>query len=254
MVEQLELLIPSESVYDSSFSGRLVVRESTRARRMFLHVQPPLGVELVVPRGTRPHIVQAFVDAHRAWIDAAHTQIAREYVGDRSARPATVNLPSLGKALSVQYRYAPEVRRRWRCNAASLDIACRRPDCDDAGGVLRDWLMHEARAVLPPMVADTATSVGVQPSRVQVRLQKTRWGSCSATGTISVNAALLFLEPELVRYLIIHELCHMVHMNHSRAYWRHVGKFEPRYRRLDNRLSRSWQRIPWWAMRRRQSQ
>ncbi|HMB73586.1 MAG TPA: SprT family zinc-dependent metalloprotease [Gammaproteobacteria bacterium] len=249
MVEQLELLIPEESQYDSSFSRRLVVRESLRARRMFLHVTPPLGVELVVPRGTRSRTVAAFVESHREWIDAAHAQIAREYVGDRSMQPTSVNLPSIGKTLSLSYRYDPQSRRQWKSDAGSLLVVCARRECDDAGDVLRQWLLHEARRVLPGMVTDTAGEIGVQPKRVQVRLQKTRWGSCSATGTISINAAILFLEPELVRYLIVHELCHMRHMNHSRAFWRCVGEFVADYRRLDQRLSGSWQQIPWWAMR-----
>jgi predicted metal-dependent hydrolase len=66
-----------------------------------------------------------------------------------------------------------------------------------------------------------------------VRGQKTCWGSHSSTGTISINYCLLFLEPALVRYLMVHELCHARHMNHSRRFWRAVGLHEPDYERLD---------------------
>lgn len=227
---------------------RLQVRESTRARRMFLHVRPPLGVELVVPRGTRPKTVQSFVEAHRKWIEAAWAQIEHEYIGDRSARPDRVVLNALGREFGVAYRHEPRSRMRWQLTGDSLDIRCKTADLSDAPEVLRAWLMSEARRCLPASVFQEASRVGDTPKRVQVRLQRTRWGSCSARGTISVNAALLFLAPELSRYLVIHELCHMRHMNHSGAYWRHVARFEPEYRRLDAELSRSWQRIPWWVM------
>jgi hypothetical protein len=82
---------------------------------------------------------------------------------------------------------------------------------------------------------------------VQVRLQRTRWGSCSSTGSVSLNAGLLFLAPELVRYLLIHELCHMIAMNHGRKFWRAVERFEPGCHELDRRLAEAWGEIPIWA-------
>jgi len=248
MPEQLEFLSAAESAADGPDLNRLHVRESSRARRMFLHVRPPHGVELVVPRGTRPKIVQSFVEAHKTWIDKAWEEIAREYVGDRSRRPDSVSLPAIGHDYTIQYTHEERAHRRWRVSDGALTVRCRHADFGDAPDNLRAWLLSEARNSLPAWVFRKAEQIGDTPARVQVRLQRTRWGSCSATGTISVNAALLFLRPELARYLIIHELCHIRHMNHSRSYWRHVAKFEPDYRTLDKELSRSWQRIPWWAM------
>jgi predicted metal-dependent hydrolase len=80
-----------------------------------------------------------------------------------------------------------------------------------------------------------------------VRLQRTRWGSCSSAGGISLNAGLLFLAPELVRYLLIHELSHMLVLNHSRRFWRAVERHEPDWRELDRRLSEAWGVVPIWA-------
>jgi len=248
MPEQLELLIGHVSGSTRTQSTDLSVRISKRARRMFLHVRPPLGVELVVPAGTRPRIVEAFVRAHRAWIDAAHAEIAREYTADRSARPESVTLRYTGRVVSVAYAWMPARQRRWSAGNSRLRLHCRRDDFSDAPELLRSWLLEEARRTMPGRVMQEALRVGARPERVQVRLQRTRWGSCSARGTISINASLLFLEPELVRYLFVHELCHLTHMNHSRAYWRHVARFEPDYERLDTELARSWQRIPWWAV------
>ena len=82
---------------------------------------------------------------------------------------------------------------------------------------------------------------------MHVRGQKTCWGSHSSTGTISLNYCLMFLEARQLRYVMIHELCHARHMNHSPGFWRLVGSFEPDYRRLDKALNTCWKRIPTWV-------
>jgi predicted metal-dependent hydrolase len=81
---------------------------------------------------------------------------------------------------------------------------------------------------------------------MQIRAQKTCWGSHSSTGSISINYCLLFLEPAFLRYLMIHELSHARHMNHSQRFWGLVGKYEPDYKRLDKGLSDAWKQIPTW--------
>jgi predicted metal-dependent hydrolase len=57
----------------------------------------------------------------------------------------------------------------------------------------------------------------------------------------------MFLDPAHLRYVMIHELCHAKHMNHSQRYWRHVGQFEPNYKQLDKDLNSSWKKIPTWV-------
>ena len=70
------------------------------------------------------------------------------------------------------------------------------------------------------MLAALAIQHGFEFKRLSIRLQRTRWGSCSTRGTISINLALLFQRPEVLRYLMCHELAHTRHMNHSATYWR----------------------------------
>ena len=80
-----------------------------------------------------------------------------------------------------------------------------------------------------------------------IRRQRTRWGSCSTRGTISLNCCLLFQRPAVVRYLMIHELAHTLHMNHSRRFWHCVARHCPEYRSLDRELLDGWRRVPDWV-------
>lgn len=223
-------------------------RESARARRMRLTVRSPGTVELVVPRGTAPAQREAFLRANLKWIAAMRAELEQRYHGDPSPVPSEIDLPAVAgrwevvmrpmsrsETLRVQTDRIPMVVLNSACSVAALQQALRR------------WLVSEARSALGPWLRREGARLGLQPRRMQFRLQRSRWGSCSARGTISLNARALFLAPEVVRYLLVHELCHLRLMAHSPHYWALVERFEPDYRRLDACLSGSWARIPVWA-------
>jgi predicted metal-dependent hydrolase len=92
-----------------------------------------------------------------------------------------------------------------------------------------------------------STVTGNSFRKMHIRGQRTCWGSHSSTGTISLNYCLMFLNPAHLRYVLIHELCHGTHMNHSRRFWSLVGRYEPDYRRLDKDLNSCWKKIPTWV-------
>ena len=95
-------------------------------------------------------------------------------------------------------------------------------------------LKAKAKRVLPARLVDLVNTTGIDYSieRDGIRLghMRTRWGSRSSTGTISLNIGLARLPNHLIDYVIIHELCHIVHMNHSPAFWAEVAKHCPEYR------------------------
>lgn len=87
-----------------------------------------------------------------------------------------------------------------------------------------------ARAVLESRVAYFHQITGGAYTSVTVRDQKTRWGSCSSRGTLSFNYRLIFAPPGILDYVVVHELCHLTHMNHSKDFWDMVGRVMPDYR------------------------
>jgi predicted metal-dependent hydrolase len=219
----------------------LTVRESGRARRLTLRLLPPHTLELVVPRGTRAAEVTAFVHAHWQWIEKARRDLESCRPIRSEGLPERVELRAIGESWRVDYVHEPRTAPQCRVVGATLEVCTLEPNRRGADTLLRTWLLDQADYHLTPWLLRESAIVGHRPANVQIRLQRTRWG------TVSLNAALLFLPAEVVRYLFVHELCHFISMNHSRRFWSAVARFEPDYKQLDRRLTAAWNEIPLWA-------
>lgn len=224
------------------------VRESGRARRLSIKVFPRGRVEVVVPKRTRPAVVREFVEAHREWISKARASFAAEHPPEPFALPQTVRLDGIERQFSVRYKPeegARSVKYRMQGDAVVLS-GCTTNEtlCVQA---LKRWLLSLARREYAPRLRSLSALTGNAYKKMHVRGQRTCWGSHSSHGTISLNYCLMFLDSAHLRYVMIHELCHARHMNHSRRFWGLVGQFEPEYRRLDKDLNSSWKQIPTWV-------
>lgn len=227
-------------------ADRWTVRVSGRARRLSVRVYPGGRVEVVVPPGASPAAVQKFVGTHRQWIERRVADLSTAAAVDNS-RPVSIKLPAIGRHYAVEYEYASGSTARVRVIGENVIVVSGPVHDDRAVTVaLRGWLGEQAQAQIGTELAKVAAEGGFRYARAQIRRQRTRWGSCSASGTISLNVCLLFLRPQVVRYLLIHELCHTRHMNHSARFWALVASFEPDYQELDRELLRGWQSVPGW--------
>ena len=95
---------------------------------------------------------------------------------------------------------------------------------------LENRYKEAARTYIPKRVAYFNTMTGGSYSRISIRDQKTRWGSCSSKGTLSFNWRLMLAPPSILDYVVVHELCHLTHMNHSPAFWQAVDAVYPDYK------------------------
>lgn len=93
------------------------------------------------------------------------------------------------------------------------------------------WYRDKAREELTTLVDKYSKDLNITVNKIYIREQKTRWGSCSSRGNLSFNWKIILTKPELIHYLVIHEVCHMIHMNHSREFWSLVERYDQDYRR-----------------------
>lgn len=225
----------------------VVVRHSTRARRLTLRVFPHGVVELVVPPRTGRRNVEAFLRQHADWIAKARRDFQASEVATAFAPPDEIHLAALGERWLLHH-VPGEPRLKELPAPGGGELHLRGPDNHDWRRLrLRRWLLARGRATLVPWLARVSGETGLRFSGVTVRRQRSRWGSCSASGGISLNCALLFLEPALVRYLFLHELAHTEHLNHSRAFWRCVARLEADFEAFEARLGQAWRAVPAWV-------
>jgi predicted metal-dependent hydrolase len=224
------------------------VRRSRRARRPSVKVYRDGAVEIVVPERLAVQQIENFVARHRGWIE--RHQCAAP--ADLAFPPTRLELRALGETWHCRASCPPEVdgtapivRAHAEGGILELQVSAGSDAVRDA---LLDWLAERAAATLEPRLKSLAEELAVAYRRVQIRRQRTRWGSCSVRGTVSLNFCLLFQRPAVVRYLLAHELAHLTHMNHTPRFWELVAYYEPQWRELDRELLRGWKQVPAWVL------
>ncbi len=227
------------------------VRESPRARRVILKVSAGKGVEVVVPRGFNRGKIPGIIMERREWIAGAIERVKdREPPSGPAAPllPQSIGFPSVDGFVTVRYTAAEGARLRLLTRDDSgIELIGATDDLAGCRSLLHLWLRDQGRRRLIPWIETIAAQTGLSFKRVQIRSQRSRWGSCSSRGTISLNQKLLFLPAELVRYIFIHELCHTVHLNHSSGFWSLVARFEPDWETLDAEMNGAGKYVPPWA-------
>jgi hypothetical protein len=223
-------------------SDPFAVRVSPRARRLTARVHIGGRVEIVVPIGVSARAVRDFVQRFTPWIDRKVAAM-RCFAEPAAPVPRSVEFAFTRERFDVHWHAAAV-----RAIAQHGDrLLLQAPDEIQARGLLQDWLKRAANERLAPPLLKMADDLNYCVERVVIRCQRTRWGSCSTRGTVSLNCSLVFLRPEVVRYLFMHELAHTKHMNHSAGFWRLVETLEPDYRRLDRELLAGWRTVPLWV-------
>ena len=210
-----------------SVGGRevpLVLVRNLRARRYVLRLRPDGSARVTVPRGGSMAEARRFVERNRAWLEQQLQRLAA-----RPVRPAEWRLGTeiLFRGELVKLEAVANGARGFVQFAGEM---VKVPDsAGDLRGAVENRLWKVAARELPPRVAEFAVMHQLAVRRVTVRNQRSRWGSCSRKGTISLNLRLIQAPPLVRDYIILHELMHLRHMNHSARYWREVERVCPGY-------------------------
>lgn len=225
------------------------VRVSPRTRRLHLKVSPLGKVEVVAPRRVAAKDVHGFVERHGDWLRRTLNRLSAErarYHAEEQGLPTRIELRALDEMWTV--RRIPSGTRVAVTGGADYVLRLSGDHDVRAMHALRRWLQRHALATLAPRLREASLVTDLSYTALSVRAQRSRWGSCSSRGRISLNRNLLFLPPALAHYVMIHELCHTRHLNHGARYWHLVQRHAPDYRERERELRRGDRYIPAWAL------
>jgi predicted metal-dependent hydrolase len=213
-------------VWKHGISVHLVHRP--RARRYLLGLRPDGSARLVVPRRGSEAEALRFLERSETWL---LKRLAHWRSRESAQKPWLDGSRFLFRGEDTLLRVRMDDAAPTLLFAEqTLALPRTLPDYRD---IVLARLRHLAERELPARTRELALAYGVAVNRVTVRAQKTRWGSCSARGTISLNWRLIQAPAFVVDYLIIHELMHRRQMNHSARYWKLVEQAFPDYRRAE---------------------
>lgn len=214
--------------------GSVVFERSARARNYRLTLRRDGTAVATIPLRGSQREAEHFVAQHQEWLERARARQARR---PRSAEVWTVGTHVLWRGEMTAVRIAAAGERPQVCLAA--DVFRVPAFAGDLRPTLEAHFARRGRVELPARTWELAAVTGVEVRHVTVRNQRSRWGSCSANGTISLNWRLV-QTPDFVRdYIIYHELMHLREMNHSARFWARVEEVCPTWRDAERWLKRN---------------
>ena len=220
------------------------VNHSKRARYLRIKLSPEGVITLVIPSGISLKNAQLFLDSKKPWL-AHNLQGLPAIKSFSESRPTSLLLQLVDEHWTIEYKKSDSENVALIARADySLLLAGNVDDKELVLKAIGKWLNSKATKVLPAQLSKLAEEHGFHYNRVTIRGQKTRWGSCSSKKNINLNYKLLFLEQSLSDYVLIHELCHTLEMNHSKRFWRLVADCDENYQQHDRLLNQVGRSIP----------
>jgi predicted metal-dependent hydrolase len=205
-----------------------------RARHYILRVNAAGGVRVTVPwHGSKAEALRFVTERHEWIVRERHRRAVRA----ASARPWADGTPVLFNGQEYPLRVTPSGPSRIRVSFADQVFMTNAEHAANLRRAVEVYLRRVATVDLPERLGRLALQHGFDVAAVSIRNQRSRWGSCSPTGRISLNWRLVQFPPRVAEYVLIHELAHLRHMDHSRRFWAEVGRLCPDYQ-----ASRVWLR------------
>jgi len=228
------------------------VKESPKAKHVRLKVSARDGMVVVVPQGFDQSRIPGLLQRKKDWLEKATEKIdqQRKFLEPKpnGALPERITLRAVGEEWAIEYRLtgSPKVTAVERPGRRLL-VYGDLDNIEACKNALKRWLNRKVHEYIVPWLEGLAAEKLFPLNRVLVKSQKTRWASCSKHRTITLNVKVLFLNSELLRYVLYHELCHTRILNHSTQYWALVRGYIRNHRELDEQLRAAWRFVPAWV-------
>jgi predicted metal-dependent hydrolase len=201
--------------------------KSHRAKYIRIKISNIGELSVVLPRGIAEKHAHGFMQKKSNWV--AKTVNKMSLVKPYSF-PEKLDLSLINEVWEIEYITENKPLKLEEVAQGNLQLSGSLEDWTNVKTRLNQWCKLKAKIVFKEMLEKIAEEHGFHFNRLSIRSQKTRWGSCSMNKNISLNSKLLFMPKEIVKYVMIHELCHTIEMNHSVNFWQLVEDCDAHYK------------------------
>ena len=209
-----------------------IVRSARRKKTIAFSLDEH-GLTVLAPVRTPSKTLEVVVKKRASWIVAKQTQLTERFAQrePRKTLRSGETISYLGR--SYRLKHVPDL-----CKARMWGRYIQVPDGtpEEVYVALRGWYWCRAEEKLLARVAYYAPKLGAYPAKVLIREQKRRWGSCNAKGELRLNWRIVMAPLSLIDYVVVHELVHLEHLDHSKAYWQRLSEILPDYRERQRQL------------------
>ncbi|SHI85643.1 hypothetical protein SAMN05444401_1594 [Clostridium amylolyticum] len=217
------------------------IKYSSR-KTLGIRISPEEGIVVLAPYRCNKIYIEKLLEEKNQWIEKNYLEILelRKYMGDRNNID---NIMFLGQTYPVVLRYSSLKKSSVEFSENTLYVRLNgilqfNEDnrIKELKTAIKTWYLNSAYIILSERTLYHAQKLGLKYNNISIKNVKSRWGSCSSKGNLNYNIKLMLMPLEVIDYIVVHELSHLVHMNHSKDFWDHVEKYMPDYKVREEKL------------------
>lgn len=202
------------------------VKRSTRARYARLRICQYNGLEIIIPKRFNLNNIPLILQEKRNWI-LQHLPKNLEALSNDS--PTELNFAAINEIWKITYTLQNTNKISLKQENFNLHLIGDIDNKELVKKILLKFLNLKATQSLLPWLKEVSLKANLPYTKASVRYAKMRWGSCNAEKSISLNCKLLFLPKNLTEHILLHELCHTIHLNHSKNFWQLLAKLDENF-------------------------
>lgn len=231
---------PKKKTIEHAEIGTVIFKKNPRSKRITLKVKTDGTVLITLPQSVTYKTAEPILHQNITWIkeQLEKAKVKQEatllsYNSSFKIRDKTLQILPHGREKLIVYGDHEKVEilvpQTW-------DMATKEVQ-DQLQYIITEILRDEAKNYLPQRTQELADQKGISINNIRIKKVKTRWGSCSSKSNINLSLYLMLLSDDLIDYVILHELAHIKHQNHSAAFWSHLENLLPGAKQLDKALN-----------------
>lgn len=232
----------------NAWPPRYTIKRHRRAKNVKLRTSESYGLEITVPHRFNIKNIPSILEENKIWLEK---QLAKVAVSMPQPLPEVIELKAVSRIWKMIYVNKSEAKIKLiqRHQLNELVLYGHIDDKHICKMKMKVWLKNQAKKDLPALLDEVSNMMQIPYSKVTIRSQKTLWGSCTIDKSINLNYKLLFLPAHLVKHVLIHELSHIIHHNHSDQFWHLVADYDKEWKSNRRELKSADTFLPQWLNR-----